>query len=403
MILQGIYITIAIAFSILLGAIFLTPFPSWSTYFTIWKHIFFDSEPSIKFKDRQRQAFYLLNYTLKLPFVSLCWCLDEILFPNYRNLELHTPIFIVAQPRSATTFLHRTLASDENNFFSIRLLEWRYPSILIQKIFQATGYLEKVSQVNYWGNDKEAKLTEKMHYSYLNDYEDDGFLYEECFLYQFYVINRFPYPKLVDSLNNFDQLPLKTKEKMVKAHYKVIQKVLYLRGGNLIYVSKDNECLQRSELMQKLYPSALFITITRESEKFMNSYITLIHQSAYAKSGVDVNRISEWIPMQRKVRLEAANETIKFFESLSDEQKLCFSFNSLTQNIRDSLELVYRKLNIDLTEAQSEYLQNLDTKQNLRDAGYKTVSYQFEEFALFDQFATKVDQNHKALLTQIKS
>ncbi len=400
--LFGIYLTIALSCLILILAVLLTPFPHWPTYLTIWKHIFFDPEPCIKFKDRKRQVFYLLNYALKLPFVSLCWCLDEILFSQYREVKLSTPIFIVAQPRSATTFLHRTLASDEKNFFSIRLLEWRYPSILIQKIFQATGYLEKMSQVNYWGNDNEAKLTEKMHYSYLNDYEDDGFLYEECFFHQFYVINRFPYPKLVDKLNNFHELSIKTQEKMVKAHYQVIQKFLYLRGGNLVYVSKDNECLQRSELMKKLYPDALFITITRESEKFMNSYLTLINQSAYSKSGVDVNNISEWIPMQRKVRVEAANQTIKFFESLSDEQKLCFSFQSLTQNIKDSIELVYRKLNIDLTEDQSEYLQNLDTKQNLRDAAYETGSDKFEEFAFFDKFATEIDQNHQTLLAKLK-
>lgn len=259
-----------------------------------------------------------------------------------------------------------------------------------------------MSKVNYWGNNNEAKLTEKMHYSYLNDYEDDGFLYEECFFHQFYVINRFPYPKLVDKLNNFQELPNKTKEKMLKAHYQVIQKILYLRGGNLVYVSKDNECLQRSELMKKLYPDALFITITRESEKFMNSYITLIHQSAYSKSRVDVNNISEWISMQRKVRVEAASQTINFFESLSEEQKLCFSFNSLTENIKDSIELVYRKLNIDLTEAQSEYLKNLDTKQNLRDSAYKTGSDKFEEFAFFDKFATKIARNHKTLLEKSK-
>jgi hypothetical protein len=125
------------------------------------------------------------------------------LFPQYRQQVIRTPVFVVAQPRSATTFLHRTLSSDEKTFFGIRLLEWRYPSILLQKLFQKTGFLERMSQVNYWGNSDQAKFAEKMHYSYLNDYEDDGFLFEECFFYQFYVINRFPYPKLLDSLNNF--------------------------------------------------------------------------------------------------------------------------------------------------------------------------------------------------------
>ena len=383
---------------ILIGAVFLTPFPHWPTYFKIWHHILFDPEPSIGFKDRRKQAFYLLNYAIKLPFIALCWCLDDLLFPQYRQQVIRTPVFVVAQPRSATTFLHRTLSSDEKTFFGIRLLEWRYPSILLQKLFQKTGFLERMSKVNYWGNSEQAKFAEKMHYSYLNDYEDDGFLFEECFFHQFYVINRFPYPKLLDSLNNFSKLSKETQERMLRTQYQVIQKVLYLRGGNLIYISKDNECYQRLEMMRSLYPDALFITITRPSERFMNSYITLINQSAYCKSGVNVSQIPDWESMQRSVRVEAASQTIQFFDSLPEKQKLCFSFDRLTQNIKDSVELVYRYLGIPLTPEQIEYLENLDTQQNLRDAGYKTGNEQFEEFEFFDRFAADVDKKHAALL-----
>ncbi len=393
-----IVLALGVGMLVLMGAVLLTPFPHWPTYFRIWYHLLFDPEPSIGFKDRRKQALYLLNYAVRLPFIALCWCLDDLLFPQYRQQVIRTPVFIIAQPRSATTFLHRTLASDEKTFFGIRLLEWRYPSILLQKLFQATGHLERMSQVNYWGGSEQAELTEKMHYSYLNDYEDDGFLFEECFFYQFYVINRFPYPKLLESLNSFDQLAPSVQKRMLHTQRKVIQKVLYLRGGDLIYVSKDNECLQRVDMMRTLYPDALFITITRPAERFMNSYVTLINQSAYCKSGVDVTQIPDWEPMQRSVRAEAASQTIQFFESLPPEQKLCFSFDRLTQNIKGSVEIVYRYLNIPLSPEQAQYLEHLDTRQNLRDAGYQTAADEFHEFEFFDRFAAEVDKAHADLL-----
>jgi hypothetical protein len=185
---------------------------------------------------------------------------------------------------------------------------------------------------------------------------------------------------------------------MLKTQRKVIQKVLYLRGSDLIYVSKDNECLQRVDMMRSLYPDALFITITRPAERFMNSYVTLINQSAYCKSGVDVTQIPDWEPMQRGVRVEAANQTIQFFNDLSPDQKLCFSFDRLTQNIKDSVELVYRHLNLPLSPEQSEYLEHLDTRQNLRDAGYQTGDDKFHEFQFFDRFAAEVDKAHADLL-----
>lgn len=386
-----------------IGVVVAAPFPYWPAYFSIWQHILFDPEPSVDFQARLKQANYLLKYTLQLPLIALCWWLDDVLFPGYRQLNILTPVFIVAQPRSATTFLHRTLAADEQNFFSIRLLEWRYPSILLQKLFQATGFLERMSQVNYWGNSGQAELAEKMHYSYLNDYEDDGFLFEEIFLHQFYVINRFPYPKLLESLTNFDKLPLQVQERMLQAHYKVIQKVMYLRGGDRIYVSKDNECLQRLDKMQTLYPDALFVTITRPADKFMNSYITLICQSAYCKSGVDVTAIPDWVPMQRAVRAEAAAQTIDFFERLPAERKVCFSFDRLTKNIKDSIAIIYRQLGLPLSQERLQILSNIDTQQNLRDAGYETGAEQFQEFEFFDRFATEIDKNHDALLKSMNS
>lgn len=386
---------------VVMGAILLTPFPHWPTYFKIWQHVLFDPEPLIRFKDRKKQAFYLINYALKLPAIAFFWCLDELLFSQYRQQTIRNPVFIIAQPRSATTFLHRTIAADEKRFFGIRLLEWRYPSIALQKLLHSTGLLERMSQVNYWGNNDQAELAEKMHYSYLNDYEDDGFLFEECFFYQFYVINRFPYPKLLENLHSFSQLPRKTQEKMLQTQYKVIQKVLYLRGGDRIYVSKDNECQERLSMMKSLYPDALFVTITRPAERFMNSYMTLIGQSAYCKSGVDVTQMVSWEPMQREVRAEAARQTIEFFEGLAPEQKLYFSFERLTQNIKDSVELVYRQLGLSLKPEQVEYLENLDTQQNLRDAGYKTGAEQFQEFEFFDRFAAEADQQHQAKLSSM--
>ena len=103
----------------------------------------------------------------------------------------------------------------------------------------------------------------------------------------------------------------------------------------------------------------------------------------------------------KDVDLKLEKETIEYFESLPPEQKLCFSFNRLTQNIKDSVELVYRQLNLSVTPEQAEYLENLDTRQNLRDAGYKTGSEEFQEFEFFDRFAAEVDKNHEALLKSI--
>ena len=53
--------------------------------------------------------YYLLKIPVKIVYIHLTLFLDNILFPGYRNVQIENPIFIIGHPRSATTFLHKTL------------------------------------------------------------------------------------------------------------------------------------------------------------------------------------------------------------------------------------------------------------------------------------------------------
>ena len=59
---------------------------------------------------------------------------DEIFFFNYRKLEVKQPIFIISNPRSGTTFMHRLMSMDENRYGYTYLYHTILPSITIFKI-----------------------------------------------------------------------------------------------------------------------------------------------------------------------------------------------------------------------------------------------------------------------------
>ena len=66
----------------------------------------------------------------------LGFLLDSILFRDCRNLLIREPVFIVGVPRSGTTFLHRLLARDEEQFTSMKFWEILFaPSIIQKKIY----------------------------------------------------------------------------------------------------------------------------------------------------------------------------------------------------------------------------------------------------------------------------
>lgn len=79
--------------------------------------------------------YYLFKVPIKFIYISLSLFLDNIFFPNYRNVKIEKPIFIIGHPRSATTFLHTILTTTEE-FLIFKDWELNHPSLTLRKILQ---------------------------------------------------------------------------------------------------------------------------------------------------------------------------------------------------------------------------------------------------------------------------
>ena len=75
------------------------------------------------------------------PLVSrlrqLLWCLDELLYPSYRHVQLRSPVFILAPPRTGSTSLHRALLADEPRFFAPLALDFFLPFLCLSRPLRA--------------------------------------------------------------------------------------------------------------------------------------------------------------------------------------------------------------------------------------------------------------------------
>ena len=75
--------------------------------------------------------------------------IDRLLFPGAFKSKIKSPIMIVGNPRSGTTFLHRYLVKNSIGTGS-QLWQMLYPSILLQKIIRPIlPFLEKVSPARH--------------------------------------------------------------------------------------------------------------------------------------------------------------------------------------------------------------------------------------------------------------
>jgi hypothetical protein len=70
--------------------------------------------------------------------------LDNVFFARYKKETVRRPVFIVGNPRSGTTFLHRLMAKDRQNFVTMRFWEILVaPSVVQRKVLIALAALDR--------------------------------------------------------------------------------------------------------------------------------------------------------------------------------------------------------------------------------------------------------------------
>lgn len=370
----------------LLGIIF-SPFPCLRTYALLWRYVLLVRQPGIGARARLRQVVFLLRSGASIPLWTLLWYADELLFPAYRR-DVVQPLFIIGQPRSGTTLLHRTMAADTGHFFSVRHFEWRYPFICIQRLVHRLGLDPWVANRSYWPDTEAGRLAARMHPNMLSDYEEDGIFYEERFMHHLFVFLRFPYPGLLAVLDSFESLPEAVQRNMLAVHHRVIQKVSYLRGGApRQYLSKEVTSHSKIPRLLGQYPDARFIVILRPSSEFIDSLLALVRSSTLAKTGVDPLKIDGWRDaFLERMRQDCGRLVDVSRNVIGPEQQVRLSFHKLTTSISDAVVQLYNSLGLSPDGAFRDHLRTLDAMQSTRDRGYEYRHQALSGFSAYDAF-----------------
>lgn len=370
---------------------YFSPFPYWRTYWRLWRALLFIKNPAITTKARFIEARYLFLHTILVPLGTLLWYLDEWIYPQYRQRSV-SPVFIIGQPRSGTTFLHRTLAADRDHFRAIRHIEWRFPFISVQKWISRSKYARSLLTRSYWSNSPAGQIASKMHPNRLSDWEEDGIFFEERFLHHFFIFLRFPYPELLTYLDDYPALPTSVQDRILKTHQRVIQKVLFLNGNpNVRYLSKEVSSHNKFPKLLQLYPDATFIFSFRRSADFMDSLLALIRYSTLSKIGVDPLEIEGWDESIIERMRKDSQLLVDFCHQHAPvDQQVRTLFSQFTEDIMATIESVYGQLGLTITETYRQHLETLHRDQVERESGYRYEKREYQGFEKFDALVEQV-------------
>jgi len=219
-----------------------------------------------------------------VPFLLLrlfVWCmrlLDYIFFPEFRRQPLTTPLYIIGNPRSGTTFTHRLLALDAQ-FSYLQLYQTIFPAVTCYKLFALTGRMDRLfgspgkRLLNIISN-KGFKGWDTIHKTGPEKAESDEMLFMYAMLSPLLAL-LFPFIKEMDAATFVDFMPKKSRRKLMLYYKSCLQRHMYATGPDKILLQKVALIAGRFQTIHELLPDIRVVHLVRHPNESIPSLISM--------------------------------------------------------------------------------------------------------------------------------
>lgn len=329
--------------------------------------------------------FWLLLFIPNEIIYHLFLLLDEVLFPGYRKAEIKAPIFIIGNPRSGTTFLHRIMDKDKENFTSLKVWELIFaPSITQRKLIWALiGFARllgaPVQKILQRLNKRITRRTKTHAVRIDAAEEDDHILIHGWCSSTLWAL--YPIPEEMLPYFFFDRdIPRKQQDRVMNLYKNMLQRHLYAHGGQLTLLSKNPNQSAKIESLLRFFPDARFINLAR------NPLETVPSMMDFMAAGWQVfcNPLEPYPHKQEffDVMGYYYRYPIEFFK---DKPDTCYfiRYDNLVMDPEAMVREVYEFLDIDISE---EYAATLQTEAE------KSRSFQSEHVYSLEAMDLTSDQ-----------
>ena len=313
--------------------------------------------------------------------------IDDYLYPEQHQQPLGKPVFIVAAPRSGTTFLHRLMSRDEQ-FTTFKLIETFFPTISGYHAIKAVrrlnevvgGVLSKLSQAadhSYFG------AWEGLHDTGFNQDEEDEALWALAFATPAIWLV-LPFPELFSHLRFVDRLPEKKRDQLV-AHYRgCVQRHLFTHPGRTL-LGKNVLMPGRFELVTRALPEARFIHILRHPYEAVPSTLSLFtvpwrwHSPGLAQDGPEVRALAQltidYYRLLHQKQLES--------DRAQDNRFFSLTYPSLMADPVARIVEIYQRFDLTMTPVLAENLRQDVEQQRKFKSDHQ---YSLEQFGLTREY-----------------
>jgi hypothetical protein len=264
--------------------------------------------------------------------------IDDVLYPAVHEQPLGKPVYIVAAPRSGTTFLHRMMSRDEQ-FTAFKLYQTIFPTVTGQRVADRIKHVNgrigallgrvrsRIDQSSFGG-------WEGIHDTGLSQEEEDEALWALAFATPAIMLV-LPFPERFEHLRFIDRLPAEKREKLVAYYRSCVQRHLYSHPGKTL-LGKNVLLPGRFGIVSEAVPDARFVHVLRHPYEALPSMLSLFtipwrwHSPHLPLDGKEAHALTELtidyykFLHQESLRSEAENDrrffTVTYPELLRDPE-----------------------------------------------------------------------------------
>ena len=333
-----------------------------------------------------RRWFYVLSFTsLYLLFVFgvrvLRW-LDTLIWREVEKTPIVAPVFIIAPPRSGTSFLQKLLTLDQSRFVFWKMYQTILPTVLTERCIQWGLGVDRrlgrpIGRVLGWCEKRWFGGWDNLHTMRLDAPEEDGALYLYAFACEaIYML--FPYVKALWELGFPDQLPIEDRRALMHYYRTCLQRLVFSSGqGKTLLIKSTNSSGAVASILEA-FPDARFITIFRDPADSIASSISLMMPALKAHSPE--------IPQDGDVSRDYAALSTAWYKSLYEfaaerpaSQMYTVDYRHLVKDPRGTVEAIYRNFG---WEISAEYSARLDAQQQRQKTYQSGHRYRLEDFGV---------------------
>jgi len=313
----------------------------------------------------KRLGVLLLVLAIYIPIELFVWTgfiLDEFFFPKFQDIKINQPIFIIGNPRSGTTFLHRLMARDTVNFLSMKTWEiFGSPSIISRRLIRGivnfgrmigipvSRRIRKIEQL--WKED------DMVHRFRLRAPEEDEYL----FVHNFSTLKIWSFAAMEDEADPYiyydQKISQEDKNRNMSYYESCIQRHYYSHGEpNKNYLSKNPNFSPTIDTLLDKFPDAKFIYLIRDPLEAVPSHISLKEREwqmlgsplkKYACTDFIINSSEHWY-----------NYPLKRLEDLPEDQAIIIKFDDLVQNTEDTILRIYNQFGFPVAKKFKSLIQD---------------------------------------------